>query len=145
MHATTVSSSTVVTFVSGAPRSGCAHPSLVADMLARVSGELKEGEELATADVAWLRRLLEGEVLPRFDNRKKELANMRALVFAMGRLTSMEYAMEYAVIFFLRCSRPHRMAGHTRLRLDGVTGRPRREPLARYSAIEGALRSRLLA
>jgi hypothetical protein len=113
----------------------------MADMLARVSGELKEGEELATADVEGLRRLLEGEVLPRFDNLKKELANMRALVFAMGRLTS----MEYAVIFFLRCSRPHRMTGHTRLRLDGVTGQPRRKPLARYSAIEGALRSRLLA
>jgi hypothetical protein len=26
--------------------------------------------------------------------------------------------------------------------LDGLTGRPRRKPLARYSAIEGALRSR---
>jgi transposase len=32
-----------------------------------------------------------------------------------------------------------------RERLDGVTGRSRRKPLARYSAIEGAPHSRLLA
>ena len=36
-------------------------------------------------------------------------------------------------------------ATETRLRLDGVTGRPRRKPLACYSSREGALRSRLLA
>ena len=37
--------------------------------------ELGEGEEPATADVEGLRRFLEGEVLPWFENRKKELAN----------------------------------------------------------------------
>jgi hypothetical protein len=36
---------------------------------------MEEGEEPATADVEALRRFLEGEVLPWFDNRKKELAN----------------------------------------------------------------------
>ena len=46
-----------------------------ADMLARDPEEMEEGEEPATADVEGLRRFLEGEVLPWFDNRKKELAN----------------------------------------------------------------------
>ena len=35
----------------------------------------EEGEEPATADVEGLRRFLEGEVLPWFENRRKELAN----------------------------------------------------------------------
>jgi len=34
-----------------------------------------EDEQPATADVEGLRRFLEGEVLPWFDNRRKELAN----------------------------------------------------------------------
>jgi hypothetical protein len=46
-----------------------------ADTLAGDPGELGEGEEPATADVEGLRRFLEGEVLPWFENRKKELAN----------------------------------------------------------------------
>jgi hypothetical protein len=46
-----------------------------ADMLARDPDEMEEGEQPATADVEGLRRFLEGEVLPWFDNRKKELAN----------------------------------------------------------------------
>ena len=46
-----------------------------ADMLARDPDELDEGEEPATADAEGLRRFLEGEVLPWFETRKKELAN----------------------------------------------------------------------
>lgn len=46
-----------------------------ADMLARGADELEDGEEPATADVDGLRRFLEGQVQPWFDNRKKELAN----------------------------------------------------------------------
>ena len=46
-----------------------------ADTLARDPDEMGEGEEAATADVEGLRRFLEDEVLPWFDNRKKELAN----------------------------------------------------------------------
>jgi hypothetical protein len=46
-----------------------------ADLLARDPDELGGGEEPATADVEALRRFLEGEVLPGFENRKKELAN----------------------------------------------------------------------
>jgi hypothetical protein len=46
-----------------------------ADTLARDPGELGEGEEPATADVEGLRRFLEDEVLPWFEDRKKELAN----------------------------------------------------------------------
>jgi hypothetical protein len=46
-----------------------------ADMLARDPDEMEEGEKPATADVDGLRRFLEGEVLPWFENRKKELAN----------------------------------------------------------------------
>jgi hypothetical protein len=46
-----------------------------ADMLAGDPDELREDEQPATADVEGLRRFLEGEVLPWFDNRKKELAN----------------------------------------------------------------------
>ena len=46
-----------------------------ADTLARDPDELGEGEEPATADVEGLRRFLEGEVLPWFENRQKELAN----------------------------------------------------------------------
>jgi hypothetical protein len=45
------------------------------DTLACDPDELGEGEEPATADVEGLRRFLEGEVLPWFENRKKELAN----------------------------------------------------------------------
>jgi hypothetical protein len=45
------------------------------DTLAGDPDELGEGEEPATTDVEGLRRLLEGEVLPWFENRKKELAN----------------------------------------------------------------------
>jgi hypothetical protein len=45
------------------------------DMLARDPDELDEGEEPATPDEAGLRRFLEGEVLPWFEGRKKELAN----------------------------------------------------------------------
>ena len=37
--------------------------------------DLGEREEPATADVEGLRRFLEGEVLPWFENRRKELAN----------------------------------------------------------------------
>jgi hypothetical protein len=46
-----------------------------ADVLARDPDEIEEAEEPATADVDGLRRFLEGEVLPWFDNRKKELSN----------------------------------------------------------------------
>jgi hypothetical protein len=46
-----------------------------ADVLARDPGEMGEGEEPATADVESLRRFLEGEVLPWFENRRKELVN----------------------------------------------------------------------
>jgi hypothetical protein len=45
------------------------------DTLAGDPDELGEGEEPATADVEGLRRFLEGEVLPWFENRKTELAN----------------------------------------------------------------------
>jgi hypothetical protein len=43
--------------------------------LGRDPDELGDGEEPATPDVEGLRRFLEGEVLPWFENRKKELAN----------------------------------------------------------------------
>jgi hypothetical protein len=46
-----------------------------AHVLARDPDELEETEEPATADVQSLRHFLETEVLPWFDNRKKELAN----------------------------------------------------------------------
>lgn len=46
-----------------------------ADTLAGDPDELGEGEEPVTADVEGLRRFLEGEVLPWFENRRKELAN----------------------------------------------------------------------
>ena len=46
-----------------------------ADILARNPDEMEEGEEPATADIEGLRSFLEGEVLPWFENRKKELAN----------------------------------------------------------------------
>jgi hypothetical protein len=46
-----------------------------ADTLARDPHEMGEGEEAATADVEGLRRFLEGEVLPWFENRKNELTN----------------------------------------------------------------------
>ena len=45
------------------------------DTLASDSDELGEGKEPATADVEGLRRFLESEVLPWFENRRKELAN----------------------------------------------------------------------
>ena len=45
-----------------------------ADVLASDPEELEEDEEPATADVEGLRRFLEEEVLPWFENRKKELA-----------------------------------------------------------------------
>jgi hypothetical protein len=46
-----------------------------AEQLACDPDELGEGEEPATADVEGLRRFLEGEALPWFENRQKELAN----------------------------------------------------------------------
>src|SRR5262245_2826106 len=46
-----------------------------AAMLARDPNKLDEGEEPATADAEGLRRFLEADVLPWFENRKKELAN----------------------------------------------------------------------
>jgi hypothetical protein len=46
-----------------------------ADTLARDPAELEEDDEPASADVEGLRRFLEGEVLPWFEARKKELAN----------------------------------------------------------------------
>jgi len=46
-----------------------------ANVLARDSDELDEDEAPATADAGGLRRFLESEVLPWFENRKKELAN----------------------------------------------------------------------
>ena len=46
-----------------------------ADMLARGPDELEEEEKPFTADPEGLRRFLEGEVLPWFEARKKELAN----------------------------------------------------------------------
>ena len=46
-----------------------------AETLAGDPDELGEREEPATAGVEGLRRFLEGEVLPWFENRKKELAN----------------------------------------------------------------------
>jgi hypothetical protein len=45
------------------------------ETLARDRDELDEGEEPATADADHLRRFLEGEVLPWFETRRKELAN----------------------------------------------------------------------
>jgi hypothetical protein len=45
-----------------------------ADVLARDLDELEEDETPATADAEGLRSFLEGEVLPWFENRKKELA-----------------------------------------------------------------------
>lgn len=45
------------------------------DTLARDPDELEEGKEPATADPEGLRRFIEGEVLPWFQNRRKELAN----------------------------------------------------------------------
>jgi hypothetical protein len=45
------------------------------DVLACDPHELGEGEEPATADAEGLRRFLEAEVLPWFENRRKELAN----------------------------------------------------------------------
>jgi hypothetical protein len=46
-----------------------------ADVLARAPDELEEDEVPATADAEGLRRFIEGEVLPWFENRRKELAN----------------------------------------------------------------------
>ena len=46
-----------------------------ADTLARDPEELEEDEEPFTDDAEGLRRFLEGEVLPWFEARKKELAN----------------------------------------------------------------------
>ncbi len=46
-----------------------------ANVLARGSDELDEDEAPAIADAGGLRRFLESEVLPWFENRKKELAN----------------------------------------------------------------------
>jgi hypothetical protein len=46
-----------------------------ADVLASDPDELEEDEEPATADAEGLRRFLEEDVLPWFENRKKELAN----------------------------------------------------------------------
>jgi hypothetical protein len=46
-----------------------------ADVLARDPDELDKDEEPATADLQGLRRFLEDQVLPWFENRKKELAN----------------------------------------------------------------------
>jgi len=46
-----------------------------AEVLARDPGELYGNQEPATADVDGLRRFLEGDVLPWFETRKKELAN----------------------------------------------------------------------
>ena len=46
-----------------------------ADVLARDPDELEEDEAPATADADALRRFLEGEVLPWFETRKKELAS----------------------------------------------------------------------
>jgi hypothetical protein len=46
-----------------------------ADVLARDPEEMEEGEEPVSANVEGLRRFLEGEVLPWFENRRKELAN----------------------------------------------------------------------
>lgn len=40
-----------------------------------LAGDPDEGKEPATADVEGLRRFLEGDVLPWFENRQKELAN----------------------------------------------------------------------
>ena len=45
------------------------------ELLGRDPDELGDGEEPATPDVEGLRRFLEGEVLPWFENRQKELAN----------------------------------------------------------------------
>ena len=48
---------------------------LLGSKRARDPDEMEEGKESATADAESLRRFLEGEVLPWFENRKKELAN----------------------------------------------------------------------
>jgi hypothetical protein len=45
------------------------------DTLARDPADLDRGEEPTTAGEAGLRRFLEGEVLPSFETRKKELAH----------------------------------------------------------------------
>jgi hypothetical protein len=44
-------------------------------VLARNPDEMEEGEETRAADAESLCHFLENEVLPWFDNRKKELAN----------------------------------------------------------------------
>jgi hypothetical protein len=49
-----------------------------ADVLARDPDELEEVEVPATADAEGLRRFIEGDVLPWFENRKKELAQSPA-------------------------------------------------------------------
>jgi hypothetical protein len=46
-----------------------------AEVLASGHDKLEENEEPASADVEGLRRFLEEQVLPWFENRKKELAN----------------------------------------------------------------------
>ena len=46
-----------------------------AEFLARKPDDLDEGEKAATADADGLRGFLEGDVLPWFETRKKELAN----------------------------------------------------------------------
>jgi hypothetical protein len=51
----------------------------LADTLSRDPAELEEGDEPATADAEGLICFLEGEVLPWFEARKKELAN-RSLI-----------------------------------------------------------------
>ena len=45
-----------------------------ADILARDPDEIEDGEEPTTADTDGLRHFLEDDVLPWFENRKKELA-----------------------------------------------------------------------
>ena len=56
------------------------------------------------------------------------------------KLTTLAAAHAVTVAFAQTHSLPLGLCVQT---LDGVTGQPRRKPLARYSAIEGALRLRL--
>ena len=56
-----------------------------ADVLARDPDELEEDEEPASADPESLRRFLQGEVLPWFETRRKELTNRPLIREQAGR------------------------------------------------------------
>jgi hypothetical protein len=90
------------------------------DVLARDPDELGEGEEPATADAEGLRRFLEAEVLPWFENRRKELAN-RPLI----REQALDEASEQRQRFVFRFPQYLELISlqHTSFNLEGVEGR----------------------